>query len=84
MNQIIALRCLPYNISDPSFDSEQGTWSFEFDVDHMESISTHDAALDLLQQDCSGVPMIVGLDEQHSVAPMLVPGTNCWFELIPS
>jgi hypothetical protein len=38
-----------------------------------------------LKQNCTGVPMITGLDEHHNLEPMLTShGTqqNIWFEII--
>jgi hypothetical protein len=38
-----------------------------------------------LKQNCTGVPMMTGLDEQHTLEPMLTGnGTrqNIWFEII--
>ena len=84
VNQILALRTLPENISSPvRQQSEQGlTWQFEFDVPDLSAVSQGDDALSLLLQDCEAVPMITGLTETADLEPALrAQGTaaNIWF-----
>jgi len=84
VNQILALRTLPENISSPVCErSDQGhTWTFEFDIPDLSAVSQGDAALSLLLQDCEAVPMITGLTETADLEPALhtqEPAANIWF-----
>jgi len=84
VNQILALRTLPENISSPvRQESKQGhTWQFEFDIPDLSAVSEGDAALSLLLQDCETVPMIIGLTETADIEPELrTQGSksNIWF-----
>jgi len=82
INQLISLRTLPENITDPVHDPMLGVWSFSFDVPDPSAI-TDLQALDMLEHDCQGVPMILGLNEYNDHSPILVvdgDGTNLWFE----
>jgi hypothetical protein len=86
LNQIMALRTLPENISSPVCQqTDQGhTWQFEFDIPDLSAVSEGDAALSLLLQDCEAVPMITGLTETADLEPMLrtqEPAANIWFSL---
>ena len=86
LNQIMALRTLPENISTPVCErSDQGRiWQFEFDIPDLSAVSQGDAALSLLLQDCEAVPMITGLRETADLEPALRtqdPGANIWFAL---
>jgi hypothetical protein len=84
LNQIMALRTLPENISTPMCErSDQGRiWQFEFDIPDLSAVSQGDAALSLLLQDCEAVPMITGLTETADLEPALhtqEPAANIWF-----
>ena len=84
LNQILALRTLPENISSPVRQQlEQGhTWQFEFDIPDLSAVSEGDAALSLLLQDCESVPMITGLQETADLEPALRTrgaAANTWF-----
>jgi len=86
VNQILALRTLPENISSPVRQpTDRGnTWQFEFDVPDLSAVSEGDAALGLLLQDCESVPMITGLGETVNIEPVLrtqSPDANIWFTL---
>jgi hypothetical protein len=82
--QIISLRSQPERISTPT-NSQQG-WSFTFEVE-AESTYSLDGNTDpfaALYQDCSGVPMLTGLDEAQEIEPVLKPHENIWFESVNS
>jgi hypothetical protein len=86
VNQILALRTLPENISSPvCVPTDQGqTWQFEFDVPDLSAVSEGDAALSLLLQDCEAVPMITGLTETSDLESALRTqgaAANIWFTL---
>lgn len=78
INQILALRTLPQEISVPVVHDK--TWTFEFAIDELAAISEGDNFASLLLADCDSVPMIIGLNESASVSPMLQPNVNIWFE----
>ena len=81
INQIISLRTLPYNITDPVKNNDN-CWEFEFTIDSIESISTSNNTVGALLKDAAGVPMILGLDETPTISTVLCPfadGTNIWF-----
>jgi len=83
LNQILALRTLPENITDPRQVGQH--WQFEFDIPNISAVSTKDHRLGLLLQDCESVPMITGLTETQVLAPELrtqEPDANLWFEVL--
>lgn len=82
LNQIISLRCLPYEIQHPR--REHNTWEFFFRVDSLAALSNEEV-LGALIDDCANVPMILGLGEQPGLTPFLLSRgseTNVWFEEI--
>lgn len=82
MNQIISLRCLPENITNPR--RENNLWTFSFAVPSLSTIAQHDDDFFYLIYDANDVPMITGLDEINNLPPLLkTKGTdiNCWFSL---
>lgn len=83
LNQLLSLRTLPENVTDPVFDADSSTWSFVFDIPDLSAITNH-ATMDLLLADCHGVPMITGLSEAADHAAVLdtsAIGANLWFDL---
>lgn len=85
INQLISLRTLPENISNPIFDSKNNSWQFEFDVINPDSIAVDSNPVGLLLEDCNGVPMILGLNEQLNHAKSFkIDGidANIQFEII--
>lgn len=83
VNQLIALRCLPHDISPPTRSQHDGinTWSFDFIVDDVSMISRENQDLALLKQDCEDIPMITGLDETAAQLSSLRANHNILFEL---
>jgi hypothetical protein len=84
VNQILALRTLPENISTPVIEpGDRGlTWQFEFDIPDLSAVSEGDQELSLLLRDCESVPMITGLTETAKLEPELrtqAPAANIWF-----
>lgn len=80
--QLIGLRCQVNNVEASQYD--QGTWHFTFEVDTPEIYGANDS-LDLLRQDCRGVPMVCHLDETPTTAVVLITlgeGQNIWFEMV--
>ena len=84
INQVISLRTLPENItvSRKINNADQAWWTFEFSVEQPASIESNGNPVGLLAQDCNGVPMLTGLDEDPDQDGMLIPGINIRFETI--
>lgn len=83
LNQIIQLRTLTENITEPV--KQNDAWEFEFDVADPDAIGTLADPVEFLKRDCVGVPMNIGLDEsktQDSVLKSQGDGANIWFSVI--
>lgn len=82
LKQLISLRVLPNDITDPWRQDQDSTlvWSFEFDVDRPEDLGPD---LRDLKRDCEAVPMLVNLDENQTQCSVLLPDINIWFEAVP-
>jgi hypothetical protein len=83
--QMISLRAQPTIVVEP--ECKDGVWSFEFSVEtpgvYSANADVHN--LDGLLNECAGIPMVVGLDENDNIEPSLtVNGVkqNLWFETI--
>lgn len=81
VNQIIALRTLPVDISDPRLTIDQSGkfWTFDFAVEQPSEISLDLDPVGSLKIDCQGVPMITGLDEDPHTESMLMSDINIYF-----
>lgn len=79
--QLIALRALPAEISEPVMitHDQEPTWVFSFEIDDVNQVSDPVKPLGLLEQDCQGVPMITGLGERAGVQSMIDLGANTQF-----
>jgi hypothetical protein len=85
INQIISLRTLPENITTPVQDADTRIWRFEFNVVDPASIFCDGNPVGYLLRDCTGVPMILGLDEAAGISASITsaaPDANIWFDLI--
>lgn len=83
--QLISLNTQPQDIVVPYY--KDGTWQFEFRVESADVFAASNSSDPLagLKQNCTGVPMIVNLDETHPTDPVLSAlgdNTNIWFETI--
>ena len=83
--QVVSLTTQPHNIITPR--STGSAWEFEFTVESSDvfGLNGSNDSLAGLKQNCTGVPMITGLDEKHTLEPMLTsygPQQNIWFEII--
>ncbi len=83
--QIIGLRTQPLSITRPVY--KDSVWEFEFvsESENVFGLPGHEDCFVSLKSDCSGVPMIVNLNEKTGVNPTIaVDGTdqNIWFESI--
>ena len=80
VTQLISLRTQVNNLIAPVKIND--LWQFEFEVDNENLFSTGIDPLDILKQDCTGVPMLTGLNE--SVDDVLLSADkNIWFTIIP-
>lgn len=80
VNQIIALRTLPEDISMPVHEKDE--WSFEFTVDVPSTIEIDGDPIGALLQDCQDVPMLTGLDESRDIGACLDPPRNINFDIL--
>lgn len=96
--QVVGLRSQPENITKPEIvDTPRElwgmqikkktlkAWSFTFTVNYKSIFTCDDDDLGHLKGDCSGVPMIIGLDESTSLIPKLDCGReykNIHFEVL--
>ena len=83
ITQILQLRTQIFDQSMPVKDN--GYWSFTFNVEFEGIYRTDNDEFSVLKQDCEGVPMLVGLDEEYTITPLLTTDgsqQNIWFELI--
>ena len=83
--QMISLRAQPTIVQEPK--CEEGVWQFEFSVETpgVYSVNNDVNNLDVLLNECAGIPMVVGLDEVGPIEPSLTvsgPNQNLWFETI--
>lgn len=82
ITQILGLRTQLFELSIPVRDITGTRWMFEFET---ESDGIYGPELDpvqVLRNDAEGVPMLLGLDNQTDISPVLVTsGTNqnIWF-----
>ena len=79
--QLLSLRTQPVDVGDPSlWLGGEVWWAFEFGVEDPAALALGDRPWGQIEQDCAMVPMLIGLREQVTVTPMLIPGINIVFE----
>lgn len=76
--QIVSLRTQPLNIKSYKKDNE---WVLEFDIEFDEVFTKDGDDLKLLKDDCENVPMIVGLNEDRGLRPIILVGENMFLEI---
>ena len=81
INQVLSLRALPTDITDPVVIEQDGLrlWQFEFSVEQSGALAADGDAMGALKQDCVGVPMITGLTENAGVDDALIVDRNITF-----
>ena len=81
INQVLSLRALPTDITDPVIIEQDGLrlWQFEFSVEQPGALAADGDAVGALKQDCVGVPMITGLAENAGVDDALIVDRNITF-----
>jgi len=81
INQIIALRTLPQDVSVPEKTQHDGQtwWQFGFEVESPGTVELDGDPVGVLVFDSQDVPMLTGLDEDAGVASAMEPGSNIVF-----
>ena len=83
ISQVLQLRTQIFDVTAPT--TNNGRWCFDFVVE-AEGIYQQDRDLfGILKNDCEGVPMIIGLDDQYMLTPFLITKgsqQNIWFEYV--
>ena len=81
INQVLSLRALPTDITDPVVIEQDGLrlWQFEFTVEQAGALAADGVAVGALKQVCVGVPMITGLAENAGVDDALIVDRNITF-----
>lgn len=83
ITQLLQLRSQIFELSTPELHNDR--WHFEFAVEIDQLYLFNNDEFGILKQDCSGVPMITGLNEKHFLTTMLIVDgaqQNIWFEVI--
>ena len=80
VTQLISLRTQVNDLTDPV--KVNNLWSFEFEVDNENLFLDGTDPLAVLKADCTGVPMLVGLNETGSTGIVLAVDENIWFTLV--
>ena len=83
ISQVLQLRTQLFNVTVPVVTN--GYWAFEFEVEFEGIYQLNMDTFGILKKDCEGVPMLIGLNEQYTLTPMLVTDgsqQNIWFDTI--
>jgi len=83
ITQLLQLRTQTFNLSRPERD--KGYWTFTFTVEFESIYLLGDDEFGILKQDCEGVPMLVGLEEEFASNHVLTTEgsqQNIWFEVV--
>jgi hypothetical protein len=80
VTQLISLRTQVDNLQNPVVIEDR--WQFEFEVENENLFNNGQDQMAVLKADCTGVPMLVGLNESVPTGTVLVVDTNIWFALI--
>jgi hypothetical protein len=81
VTQLISLRTQINMLSTPVMIND--LWQFEFEVDNDDLFSADTDPLAVLKEDCTGVPMLTGLNESGINAVFLAVDKNIWFTIVP-
>ena len=81
--QVLQLRTQLFDLTQPMEDT--GYWQFDFSIEFEGVYQLGNDVFGTLKNDCEGVPMLVGLDEEYAINPVLTTDgsqQNIWFEQI--
>lgn len=83
INQLISLRTIPLDISNPVKHVDNGIsiWQFDFSIQDISTLSNNADQLGGLKRDCEHVPMLTGLEENAGTGDWLVFGDNILFSV---
>lgn len=86
INAVMSLRTLPIDITQPAMISMQGRrcWQFTFVIEQPGALEIDENPVSALLQDCQGVPMHIGLDEEPGLQPCMItqgPDANTFFSV---
>ena len=81
VTQLISLRTQVDNLIVPSKIND--CWQFEFEVDNESLFYDANDSLAVLKEDCTGVPMLTGLNESTVNNVLLSVNKNIWFTIVP-
>jgi hypothetical protein len=83
LTQLLQLRSQIFELTVPVLKDRVWQFDFEVEIDQLYVLDRDEFGV--LKQDCSGVPMITGLGEEHFLdTKLVVSGTqqNIWFDTI--
>ena len=80
ITQLISLRTQVTELTEPVKIKDH--WQFEFEVENQNLFTDGIDQLTVLKADCTGVPMLTGLNESALTGTVLTVDTNIWFALI--
>jgi hypothetical protein len=81
ITQLISLRTQVDNLQEPAMIED--CWQFEFEVENENLFNNGADRLAVLKADCTGVPMLTGLNESIDIGTVLVIDKNIWFTMAP-
>ena len=84
VNQLISLRALPVEISDPEriTHNDRTAWTFEFIIEQSGAVEINGDPVGALIKDSDMIPMITGLDESPMTDKLLTPNHNIFFNVV--
>jgi len=83
ITQLISLRTQISRLQSPKKDNN--TWSFEFETETPYVFGPEENPTEMLLSDSAGVPMLIGLDNNKNLDPVLIvdgDNQNIWFSAI--
>jgi hypothetical protein len=80
VNQLVSLRTQVTELTDPQQINNR--WQFEFEVENQNLFTNGTDQLAVLKADCTGVPMLTGLNESAETGTVLTVDENIWFALV--
>ena len=82
LTQILGLRTQLFRIQEPTVDTLNRAWMFEFETETDNIYGLNDDLTAVLRADAEGVPMLLGLDNRPEMKPIIRthgPDQNIWF-----
>jgi hypothetical protein len=82
ITQILSLRTQLFNLSEPVQDQTGTRWMFKFETETAGVYGPDDDPVQVLRDDATGVPMLLNLNNNNEIAPVLITHgsqQNIWF-----